>query len=155
MIVNYFDGRPHDQPKQTCGLVPDLTYCNYMIEGTSWDAIASDGSVAGTHDLKGQPHPCAPKTMGGCVQSSCIQGTEAKCHDACDALNMISPYDAQCHDHCSYGEVCLRSRSCEHHLLVLMLTAGTTHSRCSARGSSSGHPLVFGVAANSVDVRRH
>lgn len=103
-IANYFDHRSHDKPSQTCGFVGDYNACNNLVAGTSFDAVNADGSIAGTHDLKGQAHPCMNQLMGGCVQTSCIQKTEQGCHAACDALNMLDNYAAACHDHCSYGE---------------------------------------------------
>ena len=54
-----------------------MSYCDMLEHGTSWDAVNPDGTVAGTHDLKGIPHPCKTQYMGGCVQTSCLQGTEA------------------------------------------------------------------------------
>ena len=81
-----------------------MHYCDLLAEGESWDATWSNGTVAGTHDLKGKPHPCAVKYMGGCVQDTCIQGTEAKCHAACDGLQLLPLYNDSCHDHCASGE---------------------------------------------------
>ena len=103
-IVNYFEYQPHGKLSQTCG-GSDLPMedCNNLSDGTSWDAVWSNGTVAGSHKLT-KPHPCMVHYMGGCVQTSCIQSTEAKCHAACDALNMLPYYAESCHDHCSYGE---------------------------------------------------
>mmetsp|Transcript_73844 Transcript_73844/g.146841 ORF Transcript_73844/g.146841 Transcript_73844/m.146841 type:complete len:85 (+) Transcript_73844:380-634(+) len=80
-----------------------MDYCNYLRDGTSWTAAWGNGTVAGKHDLHSK-HPCAVHYMGGCVQTSCIQKTEAGCHAACNALQLLPLYDADCHDHCKYGE---------------------------------------------------
>ena len=85
--------------KKTCGPFEDFTPCMYLENGETFSALNSTGGVVGTHTLK-KPHPCHSRNYG-CVQTSCVQGSEAACQGYCDDLALVPHYKTKCYDFCS------------------------------------------------------
>jgi hypothetical protein len=62
-IVNYFyPTSAYSNIKQTCAPISDMVTCNELSSGTSFNAVNSDGSIAGTHTLT-SAHPCVSASV--------------------------------------------------------------------------------------------
>merc|ERR1719265_404414 len=97
-IVSYFDHRDHTDFRQACTPVTTMHECGLLIKGENFAAENNDGSIAGWHNST-RAHPCK-NPYGPCEQTSCLQGTNAKCKALCDQLNLMKPYDARCYRTC-------------------------------------------------------
>ena len=72
-IVNYFETRPYDDIKQTCTSISSMTPCNNLMNGVAYDAVGSDGTVLGTHDVPPEGLPCHDVDYL-CKETSCTCG---------------------------------------------------------------------------------
>ena len=99
-ITNYFEYRPYQRLSQTCGLVSSMDPCNNLIEGKPLPVYWGNGTLAGNHNIK-NPHPCKVAYFGGCVQTTCLQGSVHACQADCAKLQMLPLYNASCYDMCA------------------------------------------------------
>ena len=95
-ITNVFEYHKYTKISQTCGYVDDMTVCNALTNGKSFNT----GNV--THPVS-KPHPCYDYYM--CRQTSCVQGSVASCISACKDLNLLDynpyAYFGQCIKFCN------------------------------------------------------
>lgn len=103
-IVNYFYNssdpllEPYTDIKQTCAPVYDFQSCLYLHDAVPWDAVNTDGSIAGTHDVD-RGHHCEDLNFQ-CLQKSCMQNTLSQCNSYCDDLDLLHIYNHTCYEYC-------------------------------------------------------
>jgi hypothetical protein len=107
-IVNFFEYRPYPSLKSTCGPVDQMLICDYLKDGHSFPAKASNGTTIGIHEMKA-PHPCRDLRYGcwqvdegSPMKPTCPGGSLPVCYANCGKLALLQVYNGTCYDVCDY-----------------------------------------------------